>query len=284
MLFSRLDLLKSRNELDSFVSRESSFLLNNLILVGVAFTVLWGVLFPILSEAITGNKITVGPPFFNQVMVPIGLVLMFITGICPLIAWRRATLANLRKNFIYPASFAVLVLVVLLITGMRHTYALVSYTLVAFVLATVTMEFARGAWVRHQMTGENVFKALVSLTWRNKRRYGGYIVHAGVVLLLMGVTGSNAFKVEKQATLTQGKSMEVAGYTLTYDSFTTYSTDEKRVDTAVMTLKQDGKFIGTLRPVQEYYFQKDQTVDAGRPQYHPGPRRLPLAAPSRRVG
>ncbi len=258
LLFSRLDLLKSRNELDSFVSRESSFLLNNLILVGMAFTVLWGVLFPILSQAITGNKITVGPPFFNQVMAPIGLVLMFVTGICPLIAWRRATLANLRKNFIYPAGFSLVVLALLLVTGMRHVYALISFTLSAFVLSTIAMEFARGAWVRHQMTRENVAKSLVTLVWRNKRRYGGYTVHVGVILLLIGVTGSYAFKQEQQATLTKGKSMTVGAYTLTYDSFSTYSTNEKRVDTAVLTLKQDGRFLGTVQPVQEYYFQKDQ--------------------------
>jgi cytochrome c-type biogenesis protein CcmF len=258
LLFSRLDLLKSRNELDSFVSRESTFLLNNLILVGMAFVVLWGVLFPILSQAITGNKITVGPPFFNQVMAPIGLVLMFVTGVCPLIAWRRATLANLRKNFIYPGTVALVVLVVLLVAGMRHIYAIISFTLCAFVLTTVLLEFARGAWVRHQMTRENVVKSLFSLIWRNKRRYGGYTVHIGVVLLLLGVTGSYAFKVEQSATLTKGKTMSVGAYTLTYDSFTTVSSNEKRVDTAVLALKKNGQFVTMIKPVSEYYFQKDQ--------------------------
>jgi cytochrome c-type biogenesis protein CcmF len=258
LLFSRLDLLKSRNELDSFVSRESTFLLNNLILVGMAFVVLWGVLFPILSQAITGNKITVGPPFFNQVMAPIGLVLMFVTGVCPLIAWRRATLANLRKNFIYPGTMALVVLVVLLVAGMRHIYAIISFTLCAFVLTTVLLEFARGAWVRHQMTRENVVKSLFSLIWRNKRRYGGYTVHIGVVLLLLGVTGSYAFKVEQSATLTKGKTMSVGAYTLTYDSFTTVSSNEKRVDTAVLALKKNGQFVTMIKPVSEYYFQKDQ--------------------------
>lgn len=258
LLFNRLDLLKSRNELDSFVSRESSFLLNNLILVGMAFTVLLGVLFPILSEAVTGNKVTVGPPFFNTVMVPIGLLLMFVTGVCPLIAWRRATFSNLRKNFVYPAAVGVVVLAALLALGVRGFYPLLSFALASFVIATVALEFGRGTWVRHQMQQENVAKALVGLTWRNKRRYGGYIVHVGVVLLLVGVTGSSAFKVKADQVLTKGQSMQIGGYQLTYDSFNSYDTNEKTVGQVTFTLKKDGQFIGTVTPVKEYYFNKDQ--------------------------
>lgn len=258
LLFNRLDLLKSRNELDSFISRESSFLLNNLILVGMAFTVLLGVLFPILSEAVTGNKVTVGPPFFNTVMVPIGLLLLFVTGVCPLIAWRRASFSNLRKNLIYPVATAAVALVALVAFGVRGFYPLVSFTLSAFVLATVALEFGRGTWVRHQMQQENVAKALVGLTWRNKRRYGGYIVHVGVVLLLVGVTGSSAFKVKADQVLTKGQSMQISGYQLTYDSFNSYDTNEKSVGQVTFTLKKDGRFLGTVTPVKEYYFNKDQ--------------------------
>ncbi|MBU2602778.1 MAG: heme lyase CcmF/NrfE family subunit [Actinobacteria bacterium] len=258
LLFSRLDMLKSRNELDSFVSRESSFLLNNLLLVGIAMTVLWGVLFPIISEAVTGNKVTVGPPFFDQVIAPIGLVLMFVTGICPLIAWRRATLANLRKNVTYPGLVAIVVLVALIVTGMRHTYAIISFTLCAFVVTTVLMEFARGAWVRREMSGENLAKALLSLTWRNKRRYGGYIVHIGVILFLFGVTGSYAFKQQESRTITKGESISVGGYEVTYDSFDSYDTTEKRVGTVTFTVSENGRFLGTVAPRKEYYFAKDQ--------------------------
>jgi len=258
LLFNRLDLLKSRNELDSFVSRESTFLLNNLILVGMAFTVILGVLFPIFSEAVTGNKVTVGPPFFNTVMVPIGLLLLFVTGVCPLIAWRRATYSNLRKNLIYPVATAAVAFVVLFVLGVRGFYPLLSFTLSAFVLATVALEFGRGTWVRHRMQQENVAKALVGLTWRNKRRYGGYIVHVGVVLLLVGVTGSSAFKVKADQVLTKGESMKVGGYELTYDSFNSYDTSEKSVGQVVFTLKKDGQFLGTVTPVKEYYFNKDQ--------------------------
>lgn len=258
LLFSRLDLLKSRNELDSFISRETSFLLNNLILVGMAFTVLWGVLFPILSEAVTGKKITVGPPFFNQVMTPIGLVFIFVTGVCPLVAWRRASFTNLRRNFTYPAGVGLVTLVLLLVFGMRHVYALISFTLCAFVLATILLEFVRGTWVRRQMTGENILKALVSLIWRNKRRYGGYIVHVGVILILIAVTGSNAFKQELQQTLKKGESLRISNYELTYDSFSSYDTNEKRVGQVTFVLKQDGRFLGTVKPIKEYYFSKDQ--------------------------
>jgi cytochrome c-type biogenesis protein CcmF len=258
LLFSRLDLLKSRNELDSFVSRESSFLLNNLILVGMAFTVLWGVLWPIISEAVTGNKVTVGPPFFNQVMVPIGLVFMFVTGICPLIAWRRASFANLRKNFVYPGSVALVVLVVLLVSGMRHVTALISFTIASFVLSTILMEFARGSWVRHQMSGESLLKAPFTLTWRNKRRYGGYIVHMGVVLFLIGTTGHYAFKEEVQQTLQKGETVSVGKYDLTYEDFSARDTEEKRVGQALFTVREDGQPVATLRPVREYYFEKDQ--------------------------
>ncbi len=260
LLLSRLDLLRSRNELDSFVSREASFLLNNLILVGMAFTVLWGVLFPIISEAVTGNKATVGPPFFNQVMVPITLVFLFVTGICPLIAWRRATFANVRKNFVYPAAFALAVGIGLFVAGVRlnHPAALIAFTLEAFVLATIVLEFARGTWVRRQMSGENLARAFWSFFWHNKRRSGGYLVHAGVVLLLFGVTGHYAYKQELQQTLVKGESMTVGRYSLSFDSFQSYDTNEKQVGTATFTVKQDGKFLGTLRPVREYYFADDQ--------------------------
>jgi cytochrome c-type biogenesis protein CcmF len=191
-------------------------------------------------------------------MVPIGLLLLFVTGVCPLIAWRRASFSNLRKNLIFPVATAAVAFVVLFALGVRGFYPLLSFTLSAFVLATVSLEFGRGAWVRHQMQQENVAKALVGLTWRNKRRYGGYIVHVGVVLLLVGVTGSSAFKVKADQVLTKGQSMQVGGYQLTYDSFNSYDTNEKSVGQVTFTLKKNGQFLGTVTPVKEYYFNKDQ--------------------------
>jgi cytochrome c-type biogenesis protein CcmF len=260
LLFSRLDLLRSHNDLDSFLSRESSFLLNNLILVGMAFTVLWGVLFPLISEAVTGKKITVGPPFFNQVMTPIGLVLLFVTGICPLIAWRKATLANLRKGLVIPTLAGIAVAIILLLTPAtrHHPYAVTSFALSAFVLSSMILQFAKGARVRSAMSGENIFRSLGSLIMRNKRRYGGYIVHVGVVLLLIGVTGSNAFKQETQQTLRKGQTLSVGRYAVTYDSFTTYDTNEKQVGTVTFTVRENGRLVGRVSPTREFYFAKQQ--------------------------
>ncbi|HLA82288.1 MAG TPA: heme lyase CcmF/NrfE family subunit, partial [Thermoleophilia bacterium] len=258
LLFSRLDLLKSRNELDGLVSRETSFLLNNLILVAMAFAILWGVLFPIISEAVTGTKVTVGPPFFNQVIRPIGLVFMFVTGVCPLIAWRKASFANLRKSFVYPAGGAVVTLAPLLAFGMRSYWALISFTLAAFVLVAIALEFGRGTWVRRQMSGEHLGKALVSLMWRNKRRYGGYIVHIGVMLAIIGITGSYAFKQEMRQTLAQGEKLTVGNYELTYDSFNSHLTSEKQVNEATFTVTENGKYVAIVKPIKEYYFNKDQ--------------------------
>ena len=261
LLFSRLDLLRSHNELDSFISRESTFLLNNLILVGMAFTVLWGVLFPLISEALTGKKITVGPPFFNQVITPIALVLMLMTGICPLIAWRKATLSNLRRNLMIPALTGLAVaggVLLFLPVTRNHPYAVISFALSAFVLTALTLEFAKGTRVRRAMSGENILRSLGSLTWRNKRRYGGYIVHVGVILLLIGVTGSNAFKQEDQQTLRKGQTMSVGKYAVTYDSFTTYNTNEKQVGEVAFSVRENGRFVGTVSPVREFYFAKQQ--------------------------
>jgi cytochrome c-type biogenesis protein CcmF len=259
LLVSRYDLLKSRNQLDSFLSRESTFLLNNLILAMMTFIVLGGVLLPVITEALSGNKITVGPEFFDKVMAPIGLVLMFLVGVCPLIAWRRASLSNLRKNFLIPAIVGVVVLVVLLALGMRHGYALVSFALAGFVITAIVLEFGKGLKVRRDMTRENPVVAFGKMVWNNKRRYGGYTVHLGVILLLVGITGSYGFKQElDQQRLTKGQSLTIGKYELTYTGFSTYDTNEKTVGTATFEIKEGGKVIGSVSPVREFYFNKDQ--------------------------
>jgi cytochrome c-type biogenesis protein CcmF len=258
LLITRYGLLKSRGQLDSFLSRESSFLFNNLILVMMAFIVLGGVLLPIITEAFSGNKATVGPEFFNRVMPPLGLVLMFIVGVCPLIAWRRASLRNLRRNFLIPAAVGVVVLVVLLVLGMRHVYALLSFALAGFVVAAIITEWVKGLRARLQMARENVVVALARMVWGNKRRYGGYTVHLGVILLLIGITGSYAFKqVLDQQRLVKGESLTLGGYELTYTDFSTYDTNEKTVGTATFEIKKGGTVVGTVKPVREFYFSKD---------------------------
>src|SRR6059036_3015155 len=205
---TRLPLLQAEATLESMVSREASFLFNNLLLIGIAFSVLWGTLFPIISEAIKGTKVTVGPPFFNQVNVPLGLALLAMTGIGPLIAWRRASLPNLERQFAVPAATGTFAILILLVAGMRDLYALMAIALGAFVLATVVQEFARGARARHRQYGEAYALALGRLLARNRRRYGGYIVHTGIVILFVAFAGM-AFKTETEASLRRSEERRV---------------------------------------------------------------------------
>src|SRR5256885_326318 len=186
---SRLPLLEAEATLESMVSREASFLFNNLLLIGIAFSVLWGTLFPILSEAIKGTKVTVGPPFFNQVNVPLGLALLAMTGIGPLIAWRRASIPNLRRQFAVPTTAGVFTLLILLVAGMRDVGALIAIGIAGFVTATVIQEFARGARARHRQYGDPIPLAVLHLIGRNRRRYGGAPRYVGIMRVLVSVCG-----------------------------------------------------------------------------------------------
>ena len=219
LLISRLPQLKSRNQLDSLLSRESSFLYNNLIIVGIAFTVLWGTLFPVISEAVRGAKITVGPSFFNTAVTPIGLTLLLLMGFCPLIAWRRTSVHKLARKLLVPAILPLIGTVVLYTAGVRSTYALISFTFCIFVATTLTLEFYSGVRARHRMHSEHYAQALWNLVARNKRRYGGYIVHFGVVLVFVGITGS-AFNLEKQVNLKEGETTDFKQYTIRSVSYT----------------------------------------------------------------
>ncbi|MBI4594851.1 MAG: heme lyase CcmF/NrfE family subunit [Candidatus Tectomicrobia bacterium] len=258
LILSRLDMLKSKNELDSFISRESSFLFNNLILIGAAFATFWGTIFPMISEAVRGIKITVGPPFFNQVNVPIALALMFLTGICPLIAWRKASFSNLKKNFLIPFVVALVGLITFLALGMRHVYAVLSFFFIIFVLSTVVMEFYRGGRARKEMTGENPVKATLNLTWRNKRRYGGYIVHVGIMLMFIGFTGSSAFNVESMATLKPGESMNVKNYVIRYEGLSDAPSAHKHSVWANLRISNSGQDLGFLRPEKNFFKGQEQ--------------------------
>src|SRR5205814_955127 len=209
LVSTRLNDLKSNAELESMVSREAAFLYNNLVLVGIAFSVLWGTLFPIISEAVRGNKITVGPPFFNTVNIPLGLLLLLLTGIGPLIAWRRASVANLKRQFLVPTASAATVGTLFYALGVHDIAALLSYSFGALVLATIVQEFYKGVNARHRMYGESRLVALPRLVARNRRRYGGYIVHAGVVVVFSAFAGF-AFKREFDLTLNAGDTKTVS--------------------------------------------------------------------------
>jgi cytochrome c-type biogenesis protein CcmF len=257
LLIYRLPDLRSRNQLDSWLSRESSFLYNNLLLVGIGFTVLWGTLFPIISEAVRGMKITVGPPFFNAVITPIGLGLLLLTGACPLIAWRRSTLAKFLRKILVPSIFPVVGAVILYMSGMRSVYALISFSLCIFVLATLFLEFFNGTRTRHAVFNENYLKALWNLMAKNKRRYGGYIIHAGVVLAFVAITGS-AFNTEKQVTVKPGESFDISKYRLRYDALSNYPTANKQTVVASLTLFNDEHNKGVLLPEKSLYQNQDQ--------------------------
>ncbi len=265
---TRLPLLEAEATLESMVSREAGFLFNNLLLIGIAFSVLWGTLFPILSEAVRGTKITVGPPFFNQVNIPLGLALLAMTGVGPLIAWRRASLVNLRRQFAVPTTSGVFVLLILLVAGMRDVGALMAFSIGGFVLGTVVQEFARGTRARHRQYGEPVLVALVELLSRNRRRYGGYIVHVAIVLLFVAFAGM-AFKTETQATLRPGETATLQGsdghmYSFTHLGISQYNALNRQVTAALVEVQRDGKPIGRLRT------EKRQHVDGlGRPTFEP---------------
>jgi cytochrome c-type biogenesis protein CcmF len=264
----RLPLLQAESTLESLVSREASFLFNNLLLVGIAFSVLWGTLFPIISEAVTGTKITVKAPFFNQVNIPLGLALLAFTGIGPLIAWRRSSLPNLRRQFAVPAAACVFALLVMLVAGMRDFYPLMAITIGAFVFATIVQEFVRGVSARHRQYQEAWPLAFGRLIARNRRRYGGYIVHTGIVVLFIAFAGM-AFKTEEQATLRPGESATLRSpygwtYTFTHLGVSQFDALNRQVTAATVEVARNGKRVGMMTT------EKRQHVDAeGNPTFQP---------------
>jgi cytochrome c-type biogenesis protein CcmF len=259
-IYLRWQSLRSHNHLESFVSRESSFMFNNWIFLAITFTVLWGTTFPVLSEAVRGVKITVGPPFFNAVIGPIGLVLLLLTGVGPLIAWRKATLGNLRRNFTVPAGLMLAAMLILWLAnpwGLRATPAsLLSFGLCAFVVGAILLEFHRGARAR-QRGGESYVVALGRLMARNQRRYGGYVVHLGIVCIMAGITGSN-FQTERSATLKVGDSFTIKDYQLRLDHLHVRQDDSAEVLATELAVLRDGVELGALIPEKRFYQRQDQ--------------------------
>ncbi len=257
LLFKRLAELKTDNHFDSVVSRESAFLINNLVFLGALFAVFWGTIFPMVTEAIRGVKVTVAEPFFNKVTIPIGLFMLFLTGVGPLVAWRKTSSRLLRKILMIPTLVSVAGLVVLFVFGIRHFYALVSLTLSIFVTATIVAEFHRGARARMRTNAENYLAALLRLLQKNKRRYGGYIVHFGIVVMFVGFTGK-AFDAEKESHLQVGESMEIRDYRLEYLDFQTLQDANKVVWQATMDVYKGGQKVKTIYPNKHYYKIQEQ--------------------------
>jgi cytochrome c-type biogenesis protein CcmF len=253
----RLPLLRARHELDSWLSREAAFLVNNWILLFAAMFVLFATMFPTLSEAVTGERLTVGPPFFNKWMAPIGLVLLFLTGAAPLLAWRKSTAQNLREQFLWPLATAIAVSGAMVALGVRVWSSGICFALCAFVVATITQEFWRGARVRQGGTGTDMLTAVVGLVGRNKRRYGGYVVHLGIVLVFFGFAG-DGFKQEEQVLLKPGEQASVGHYTVRFDSIQVTDDGQKQMITGHLTVFEDGAAIGQMRPAKWFFRKREQ--------------------------
>ena len=250
-LFTRLDALKSENRLDSVVSRESSFLFNNLVLLATTFAVLWGTIFPILSEWVTDEKRTVGAPFFNKVNIPIGLFLLLLTGIGPLLAWRKTSLRSLKKNFSIPLAAGLVAAVLFVAFGMRHFYSTVCLSLCVFVMVTILTEFHRGARARRRQ-GQGYWQSLWILTFRNTRRHGGYIVHVAMVFLFVGFSGTG-FDQEQQQAMVPGDKLEIGRYTLEMEEVE--RTDNPNYISAMARIQvwKEGQRLSEIKPEQRLY-------------------------------
>ena len=256
-LIYRLPLLRARNELESWASKEAAFLLNNWVLLFSAFFILFATMFPTISEAVTGQRITVGPPFFNTWMVPIGLVLLMLTGVGPLLAWRKSSASNLAYQFAWPVSLAVATAAGLYLAGFRVWVSGLCFALCAFVIGTIGQEFIRGAQVRRGATGTDVVTALVGLVMRSRRRYGGYIVHVGIVLMFLGFAGAG-YKLERQVLMNPGDEVELGRFTVRHDKMSESDDGRKQMVTAHTTLLKDGQQVGQLYPAR-WYFRKHET-------------------------
>ena len=248
----RLPLLRARNDLESWASREAAFLLNNWILLFSAFFILFATMFPTISEAVTGQRITVGPPFFIKWMVPIALMLLVLTGVGPLLAWRKSTVANLRQQFMWPTIMAVVSAAALWALGFQVWVSGLCLALCAFSMTTITQEFVRGANVRRGATGTDILTALIGLVSRSRRRYGGYIVHVGIVLMFLGFAGSG-FKQSKQVLLNIGEQVEVGPFAVRYDRLGQADDGRKQMVTAYMTVFKNGEEVGQQHPARWFY-------------------------------
>ena len=255
--------LKSENKLESLVSRESSFLFNNMILLAACITVLWGTLFPLLSEAVTGSKVTMGAPYYDRVNIPIGLFLLFLTGLGPLLAWRSTTLRSIRRNFVLPSIAMAATAVGLMIAGVRPWndgddmestfFSLIAFTLAAGVITAIVEEFTRGARVVRTQTGKNLLSSMVLLTRRNTRRYGGYIIHFGIVVLFIGIAGG-AFNRAAEMEMSYGDTLAIGPYRLVCQSITQDSKPEYDTDYAVLDVYRGSKYVTQLAPEKRTYF------------------------------
>jgi cytochrome c-type biogenesis protein CcmF len=259
LVFWRLPLLRSRTRLESPLSREATFLYNNLLLVALCLTILWGVVFPILSEVVRGEASAVRGPYYNFFLRSFGLPLLLLMGIGPLVAWRRSSVRALRRTFAWPAAAAVVTGAALAVTGAGSSrLGLIAYSFSAFVLASIVVEFVAGARARRVLGSESWARALATLVSRNRRRYGGYVVHAAIVLLALGIAGSSIYGTTRQATLRPGQTLGVGPYSVTYRGTVERRGANDRELRALVDVRRGGHFVASMRPGRNFYFAEQQ--------------------------
>jgi cytochrome c-type biogenesis protein CcmF len=260
LLAYRADLLKGQPELDSMVSRESAFLLNNVVLVSALFTIFLGTIFPLIAEAVTGAPVSVGAPYFNSATVPLFLALVFLMAVGPMIAWRRASWDNVRRNFLWPAAVSLAIGFVFFIAWMRDFMPLLGLTLCVFVVATILFDTALAVRARRRLAGEGVFRALITLARRNQRRYGGLVVHLGIVLIALGIAGSMSYSIERQATLNRGETLDVGAYKIRFEGLRAIQQPTHYRIEGAFQVSNGGRSIGLLSPALKFFPNQQSPV------------------------
>lgn len=261
LVYMRWNTLSSEHSLESFVSRESGYVLQNMLFLAITLAVFWGTVFPLISELITGTKITVGPPYFKSVTGPLFIVLLILMGIAPALAWRKQTARNLGKAIWIPFVASLLIAAVWGYLHRMHPASIFGLWIVSFVLAAIIAEFWKGVQARRTTRGENPLQALVHLVGRNHRRYGGYVIHLGIILIALGVIGDSFYKRETQATLTPGEQLTVGDYQLRFMGLRAYNgSDGREVTESDLLVFQNGSQVSEVRPRQDYFTVQQQPV------------------------
>ncbi|MGB9673783.1 MAG: heme lyase CcmF/NrfE family subunit [Anaerolineales bacterium] len=261
LLLNRWNELKSETHMTSLLSREALFLLNNFLFLGILIVCFWGVIFPLISELISGQKVTVGPPFYQHAVAPLLAALLFLMGIAPLAAWRHSTVRTLGRAVWKPGLVSLLAPIVALIFGIRYWGALLGFWLIGFVISVTLYEYGRATIARSQNRSESLLRAFWELAERNRRRYGGYIIHLGVALMGLGIIGMEMFQTETQGTIAQGQEIKLDQYTIRYDSIAIFDTNDGRnVARAVVRIYKDGKYVGEVYPRRDYYYESQQPM------------------------
>lgn len=261
LLLYRWNDLKSENQMTSVLSREALFLLNNLLFIGILVFCFWGVFFPLISEIFTGQQVTVGAPYYNQTTGPFFAGLLFLMGIAPLAAWRHSTAKTLGRTIWRPTLVSLVAPVVLFATGIHLWIALLAFWLVAFVACVTLYEYGRAVFARHKATQERIPVALWRLARRDRRRYGGYIIHLGVIMMALGIIGVEMFQTTTQGSISQGQSLTLNNYTVTYQSLSIWDTNDGRnIARAVVNVSKNGKVVDVLYPRRDYYYESEQDM------------------------